>query len=145
MTIYITNQQKHTKIDCQKIENLTKNILLYLNQSGAELSILLVDDGEMQKLNQQYRGIDKTTDVLSFEASLPGISSPVLGDVVISVETAQKQALERGHDIIEEILHLLVHGILHLLGYDHEISEEEYLIMALKEQDILNFIKKGND
>ena len=109
------------------------------------MSILLVDDGEMQKLNQQYRGIDKATDVLSFEASLPGISSPVLGDIVISIQTAQKQAVERGHDIIEEILHLLVHGILHLLGYDHEFSEEEYLIMALKEQDILNFIKKGND
>lgn len=87
--------------------------------------------------------------MLSFEASLPDISSPVLGDVVINVMMAQKQSLAQGHDVHEEIFHLLVHGILHLLGYDHEVSEEEYLIMTQKEQEVIRgvrcqeFFKKG--
>jgi rRNA maturation RNase YbeY len=91
----------------------------------ATLTVLFAGDARMRSLNARYRGIDATTDVLSFPAKggdefvrLPG--RPHLGDVAISVPVARRQALERGHGVAREIEILLLHGYLHLLGYDHE-------------------------
>ena len=92
----------------------------------------------MQKLNRDYRGIDKPTDVLSFDVQISGLPSRALGDVVINVQQAQRQANEGQIDLYEEINHLLVHGILHLLGYDHEKSEQDYNLMIDKQNEILN-------
>jgi probable rRNA maturation factor len=86
-------------------------------------------------LNRQYRGKDKPTDVLSFP--LADEWQPcLLGDVVISVETATRQARRRGHSLREELQTLLIHGILHLLGYDHEISRSEAIRMHRKEREV---------
>lgn len=93
--------------------------------SPAEVSIVLVDDPRIQAMNRQYRGLDRPTDVMAF-SQLEGVSveSPglpvFLGDIVISVETAQRQAEENGLSAHEELDLLVVHGILHLLGYDDE-------------------------
>jgi probable rRNA maturation factor len=92
----------------------------------AALSILLTDDAGIQKMNRTYRGEDRPTDVLSFEAGdEPG---GYLGDIAISVETAVFQANAAGHEPVEELQLLAVHGTLHLLGYDHLHSEEKEMM-----------------
>jgi probable rRNA maturation factor len=80
----------------------------------AELSVLLTDDNTIRDLNRRYRGVDAPTDVLAFEQE----GGALLGDVVISVETAQRQATEQGHSLDREVGLLLAHGVLHLLGWD---------------------------
>lgn len=99
---------------------------------GGDVSVLLTDDAEIHALNQQWRGVDKPTDVLSFplhddldalgDADEGAIS---LGDVVISLDTARREAVERGVSLDEVVAHLMVHGVLHLLGYDHGAADEE--------------------
>lgn len=94
----------------------------------------------MRSLNSRYRGKDKTTDVLSFsfqEGSFPHIQPHVLGDIAISVPVAVRQALAAGHSTTREIELLLVHGLLHLLGYDHERSEQDARTMRRREQQLL--------
>ncbi|MDI3327708.1 MAG: rRNA maturation RNase YbeY [Alicyclobacillaceae bacterium] len=108
--------------------------------SGAEVSVALVDDLRIRELNRLYRGIDRPTDVLSF-AMREGEDGPafgeggreLLGDIVISVETALRQAREYGHGLEREVAFLAVHGFLHLLGYDHRTPEEEAVMFARQE------------
>ncbi len=112
----------------------------------AELSLLFVADSEMRSLNRRYRRIDKTTDVLSFplqDSCLVGgaIQSPKmkylpLGDVVISIPKVVEQARRDGRSLDGELLILLVHGVLHLLGYDHEVSLRQARIMQKREKEV---------
>ena len=102
----------------------------------AELSILFTGDRSMRALNRRYRGIDHATDVLSFsqrEGQFSDLRPDILGDIVISVPTAVRQARERNHSLGREIERLLVHGLLHLLGYDHERGPTEARRMRRKE------------
>ena len=108
---------------------------------AAEVSVLYTDDAFIAELNQQYRGIDGPTDVLSFALNegedddvvkVPG-APDVLGDIVISLETARRQAGNAGKTAADEVALLLVHGTLHLLGYDHETPEKEAVMW--KRQD----------
>lgn len=92
-------------------------------------------DSEIQTLNRQYRNKNKPTDVLSFPLT-DELQPSLLGDVVISVETAARQAQRRGHSLREELQTLLIHGILHLLGYDHEVSRSEAVRMQRKEREV---------
>jgi probable rRNA maturation factor len=100
-----------------------------------ELSLALVTDPEIHVLNRQYREKDKPTDVLSFPLA-DKLQPSLLGDVVISVETAARQAQRRGHSLREELQILLIHGVLHLLSYDHEISRSEAIRMHRKEREV---------
>ncbi len=105
----------------------------------AELSLFLTDDETVHELNRTYRGVDKTTDVLSFsqrEGENPDLWDNLLGDVIISVDQAQRQAVEYGHSMDREVGFLTVHGVLHLLGWDHEEPEDERRMMG-KTEDIL--------
>jgi len=99
-------------------------VFLYENIPSASLTILLADDDFLQDLNRRYRSQDKATDVLSFpfdDQGLPEMQDDVyIGDIAISVPYAQRQADGRGHNVMAELQLLAVHGILHLLGYDHE-------------------------
>lgn len=99
-----------------------------------ELSILLTDDAQIQQMNRDFRGVDKPTDVLSFPAgdALPGMeeADPYLGDIAISVPYATRQAAQAGHDLAGELQLLAVHGLLHLLGYDHDDAEEKAAMWA---------------
>lgn len=123
-----------------------KNLALRLLRAEScgddtEVSILLTGDEHIRALNREYRGIDKPTDVLAFsqtEGEPIGceMNDGLLGDVVISVETAQRQAEEHSHSLDEEIDVLLAHGLLHLLGYDHENSEDAKVMFA-KQEEIL--------
>jgi probable rRNA maturation factor len=95
-----------------------------------QVTVLLTTDAAIRKLNRQFRGKDKATDVLSFPAEGPG-SEEIAGDVAISVTTAMGQAAEQGHSLSTEIKVLILHGLLHLAGYDHETDEGK---MARREQ-----------
>lgn len=111
-----------------------------------ELSIALVDEDEMTKLNEQYRGVAGPTDVLSFACDEPsptlGDEPILLGDVIIAPSIAERQAAEFGHSVEHELDVLLVHGVLHLLGYDHE-TEEGAAAMAVREAAILDAYAAG--
>ncbi len=102
----------------------------------AELSLVLVSDAVMRRLNRDWRGKDRPTDVLSFaQAEGPGgAPAGLLGDVVISLDTARRQAAERAAPLGSELDRLLVHGVLHLLGYDHERSPAEARRMQRRER-----------
>jgi rRNA maturation RNase YbeY len=120
-----------------RLRNAGKALLAAVDHGGSQLSIVLVDDEEMTRLNRRYRGRRKTTDVLSF-AQLEGdeIESPDaqhLGDVVVSVPVAKRQAKDGGWTLEEELLRLIVHGLLHVLGYDHEKSSREERRMRREE------------
>ncbi|HZK18798.1 MAG TPA: rRNA maturation RNase YbeY [Clostridia bacterium] len=103
----------------------------------SELSIVFVDDAYIQGLNSKYRNTDAPTDVLSFyfdeEVGPEGLES-LLGDVVISLETANRQAKEYGHNFRRELLYLTVHGILHLCGYDHDTEEKRKTMRDIEEE-----------
>ena len=110
--------------------------------SGAELSVVVTDDETVRELNRRFLGVDAPTDVLSFglEAEdgfvTPPGSARQLGEIIISHPTAARQAGEAGHPLGEELAHLLVHGSLHLLGYDHE-SRADALWMRAREEALL--------
>ncbi|KAG7024608.1 Sugar phosphatase YidA [Cucurbita argyrosperma subsp. argyrosperma] len=110
---------------------------------SVEMSVLLCNDEFICKLNKEWRDEDHATDVLSMSQHVPELKLPILmlGDIVISVETAARQAEERGHTLLDEIRILLVHGLLHLLGFDHEISEEAEVEMEKEEELLLKSLE----
>jgi probable rRNA maturation factor len=113
-----------------------ERLLEFFEIVDAELSVVLTDDAGIRALNAQWRGTDAPTDVLSFpqleEAYVSGMSL-ILGDIVISYETTARQANELGHTVDDELRVLLVHGLLHLLGHDHEDDEQARLMRAEEE------------
>jgi rRNA maturation RNase YbeY len=114
--------------------------LLELLDVDAELSVALVDDAEIRRLNSTYRQVDKPTDVLAFamREGDGGVLHPdLLGDVVISLDAAARQAAARGVPVAQEVRLLLTHGLLHLLGYDHERSPAEARRMFRKQRALL--------
>jgi probable rRNA maturation factor len=111
-----------------------------LNQ--AEVSVYIVDEAESQELNTQYRGKDKPTNVLSFPADIPDeVGVPLLGDLVICAPVVEREAQEQGKTLAAHWAHMLVHGTLHLLGYDHIEDDEAEVMEALETRLItqLNF------
>ena len=112
---------------------------------GVALTVLTTDDATIEDLNSRFLGIDAPTDVLAFpeaaEAPLGEGEAPSLGDIAISVPTAQRQAAELGHSLADEMAHLLTHGILHLCGYDHEEGGEEEERMRSREEHYLGDIR----
>jgi probable rRNA maturation factor len=111
--------------------------LAALGEAGARVSVLLTDDASVQKLNAQFRAKDKPTNVLSFPSpEIPGDPAPLLGDLALAGETCAREALEESKSLHDHLSHLVVHGVLHLCGYDHETSEEAEEMEAL-EREIL--------
>jgi probable rRNA maturation factor len=115
-----------------------------LDFPDAELSILIVDDQQIARLNRQYLNREGPTNVIAFamqEGPFSEIAPDLLGDVVISIETAYRQAQDAGLRLPDYFDQLLIHGILHLLGYDHENDKSEALKMEQKSNEILESIK----
>lgn len=112
----------------------------------AELSIVIVDDAQIREINRDYLQRDKSTNVISFamqEGEGAGIQPSLLGDVVISAQTAARDAEEAGLPFISELYFLLLHGVLHLVGYDHERgTEQEAAEMEAKEQEIFALLQQ---
>jgi probable rRNA maturation factor len=106
----------------------------------AELSILLTDDAEQRALNRQWRGIDKPTNVLSFPQIEPfGPVVGLLGDIVLARETVEREAAAEGIPFVHHFTHLVVHGFLHILGYDH-LEDDDATIMEALETEILGVL-----
>ena len=147
MEILITNECPKINVDIGEIELQIGKILTTLDCNDHEISILFIGDQGIRDLNRQFRDIDRPTDVLSFpqisddEPEPPG--APVLGDVAISLETARQQSEDHGLSLKEELTLLLIHGILHLLGYDHEISAQEEERMRKKTRELFEVIYPG--
>ena len=126
-------------VESKLLSKIAHRALDVLGLNKAELSIVLVSDAQIRRLNKLYRNKDKPTDVLSFPIGEKVEDWLILGDIVISVDTAKRQAKELGYSLEEELKRLLVHGLVHLLGYDHELGgEEEKKFFELEE-----FVLKG--
>ncbi len=124
--------------DRGRLAERAEALLAALSHAESELSIALVDDATMARLNEQYRGRTGPTDVLSFsllEGEHAEQRGTMLGDVVIALAVADRQAASLGHDLDEELLRLLIHGTLHLLGYDHE-RDDEAAVMEAREREL---------
>lgn len=122
----------------EEIEKVIAYALQYLHLQKVEFSIILVDNEKIHALNKEYRHIDRETDVITFaledgmEMDTPEIR--VLGDIYISVPKAKEQAIEYGHSLKRELCFLSIHGLLHLLGYDHMQTEEEKKMFDLQKE-----------
>jgi rRNA maturation RNase YbeY len=120
-----------------------ERLLAAAGQWNAEVSVLFVGDGAMRTLNRRYRKRDRTTDVLSFSFREGGgmpVRPAMLGDIVIAVPVAERQAREDGETLTRSLDRLLVHGLLHLLGYDHERSAAEARRMQARERKLLGVL-----
>jgi len=137
MPVEVVRRDGGKQFPIRRLKKIATSVLELLKQHDAELSIALVGNAEIRKLNAQFRKKDYSTDVLSFPAQ-DGILSEVrlLGDVVISVDQAKQQARERSRTLDEEMITLLIHGVLHLLGYDHERSAKDARTMTRLEKRI---------
>lgn len=123
MKIQIDNNQNKIKINKRIIRGTVSKLLKSLDCADKEISLKFVDDEQIKKLNKKYLGKDKPTNVLSFpirEGEYSEVNPNIMGDIVISTETAKRDALRGNLTVNQEIDFLIIHGILHLLGYNHE-------------------------
>ncbi|HTG91653.1 MAG TPA: rRNA maturation RNase YbeY [Pyrinomonadaceae bacterium] len=120
--VEVVNRQRTCKVPSHKWTELGKNILNQIGRGGSSATIAFVSDRKSRELNRTFRGIDKPTDVLSFPS---GDGGPDLGDIAVSIETAKIQARQNGLSLEREIAQLILHGLLHLCGYDHETDKGE--------------------
>jgi probable rRNA maturation factor len=156
MPVHIQSRIRCVTIDLARLGRLARAILANVGETSAELGILFVGDQRMRGLNRRYRAKDRTTDVLAFamrEAVMPYAlrqaqgrplrrRSDILGDVVIAVPTAVRQAKQGRQSLDEELTALLIHGILHLCGYDHERGEKEARRMHRRERMVFRSISR---
>lgn len=140
MDIQIQNLQNTKVLSLPSIRLFLEKCLVYLDLTDSELSVLFINDEKIRQLNRRYRGLDRSTDVLAFsmqEGEGPATPPNILGDIVISVETASRQGEEIGWGMEKEIYKLLTHGLLHLIGFDHETNPTEALRMQDKEEEVM--------
>ena len=144
MGILIDDRQKRHKISKTILQKKAQAILNALGSHEGELSILVVDDSEIKTLNKDYLNRSGPTNVIAFpmkEGDFSDINPQLLGDVVISMETAGREALQSGISTEERFAQLLVHGILHLFGFDHEKSEQDARKMEKKSDELLKLFE----
>ena len=156
MLITLENDQDKIIIDDALKERLIAGLNAVARLHGlteqTEVDITIVDDEEIHRLNREYRDVDRPTDVLSFALDegddepelVDALEEHLLGDIIISAETAQRQGEEFGHGLTREVVYLAVHGLLHLLGYDH-MKEEDKVIMRAKEEEALREIELSEE
>lgn len=136
---YIENRQKKIPLNLTKIEQWLRQIQELLECEDDDISVILVDDKEIKSINRQYLGKDRPTNVISFpmrEDGFDNVAPHLLGDIMVSVDTAERQSEESDIPLEDMILFLMIHGTLHLLGYDHETSEEGRKQMVDKEDEL---------
>lgn len=133
--IEVVSRQRRKKMDCERWQVFSEEALKAIGKSGHEVSIAFVSDNQIRVLNKRFRGLSKSTDVLSFPAGedpFTNATQPRLGDIAISVERAESQALENGLAFEDEVAQLILHGLLHLCGYDHETDEGQMNRLELR-------------
>lgn len=140
MSIGIFNKTEE-KIDKRFVRKVVKHTLKKMEAEKSEVNIIFVGLEEIHEINKTYRNVDRPTDVISFALEdtedVTVYEERVLGDIYICLDKVHEQAKEYGHTEIREMAFLIVHGLLHLLGYDHMIKEEEKIMFGLQEE-ILN-------
>ncbi len=145
MTVFITNEQDKIEIPADWEEKINRVAAICLREEQmpeeAEVDLLFVDNEAIREMNREYRDKDSATDVLSFpiyepDEEIDDEDEILFGDIVISLERAQEQCEEYGHSLEREVMYLLVHGLLHLSGYDH-MEEEEKKVMRAQEEKLL--------
>lgn len=138
-SIFVDNKQKDYPIDAAAIERAVSFVLDEEGAASGDVTVTFVDSAEMSGLNKKYRGIDGPTDVLSFSMTEQGIDEPnlvapepepILGDVVVCPRVAAENAVDQRHSTEREILEITIHGILHLLGYEHETLDDASKMLA---------------
>ena len=148
MKVQVENQQKRIKIDKRKIRFKVTQLLKLTGCVNKEISITFVDDEGIQRINKQYLSKDRPTNVISFslqEGEFGDINPAMLGDVVISVDTAIRDADKGNLSFDEEIFFLIIHGLLHLLGYNHvNTSKANTLKMKQKERELFRLLAQFN-
>ena len=135
MPVLVRHRLRRYVVRLPAFTRIAQGLLALTGEAQSELSLELVSGPRMRRLNREYRGQDRPTDVLAFSLrEAPGPASNLLGDVVIALPVAIAQAREYHHSVDEELIRLLIHGALHLLGYDHEKGEREARRMQRKER-----------
>jgi probable rRNA maturation factor len=141
LNIEFANETKETISELKELKKLIRYAIKYMKLDNIEFGVIMVDNKKIRELNKTYRNIDRETDVITFrledyeEVMYDKIK--VLGDIYISIDKARSQSIEYGHSYLRELSFLLIHGFLHLLGYDHMNSEDEKEMFELQEE-ILN-------
>ena len=139
--IGIYNQTEDEVQELATVEKLLNYAVSYEKLDNVEFNVIIVDNQEIHQLNRECRGINRPTDVITFDlednTDFPDLDIRILGDIYISLDKAKGQALEYGHSFLRELSFLAVHGFLHLLGYDH-MEENDEKIMFDKQEEILN-------
>ncbi len=146
MEILIRNAQRKFPLDTSLLKKRITAVLEALDQEQSELSVLLTNNAKIRELNYNYRDKDRATDVLSFpqdDDALDENGLRLLGDVVISVETAVLQAEDHALTLEQELVLLTIHGVLHLLGYDHDRSRKEEVYMKKTTQKVFQKLYPG--
>ena len=150
-TVYIANEQKKVKV-LPSLRGLVRRAvnatLKYEDyRCPCEISVIFTDNEKIHALNRQYRAVDRPTDVLSFPLFDEEVEGEplALGDIVLSLEKAQEQATEYGHSFEREVAFLVVHSMLHLLGYDHETSRDDEKEMFFRQEEIMKFLNLGKE
>lgn len=145
----IINETNEEIKEIEEINNVVEFALKYQKINNAIFNIIIVDENTIHELNKEYRGKDSVTDVISFaledDKTFIETDYRILGDIYICLNKAKAQALEYGHSFLRELAFLTVHGLLHLLGYDHMKEEEEKVMFKLQEMILNEYgIKKDN-
>jgi probable rRNA maturation factor len=130
--IYIKEENKNLPVSIKILKKLSRAAFSLTGKEAGDISLVVCDDQFISRLNTKYKGIEAPTDVLSFtmrEEETPQIGSNILGDIIISIDTARRQANAMGETLDEEFLILFIHGLLHLLGYTHNYQKDEKTMM----------------
>ena len=145
----IENRQKLVKIDRRSLRSNVMRLLKLVDCANKEICITLIDDAGIQIINKQYLLKDKPTNVISFslqEGEFGSVNPDMLGDIIISVETARRDACKGNLSLDEELLFLIIHGLLHLLGYDHvNTSQTNVRKMKQKERELFRCLTQTDD
>lgn len=140
--IEINNLTNEKLKEIEELKDYTKYLFDYMNIKDAVMSIIIVDNKEIHRINKEYRNIDRETDVISFaleEGETFDEPYKTLGDIYISIDKVYEQAKEYGHSVKRELFFLVTHGFLHLLGYDHMKKEDEEVMFPLQEKILDNY------
>ncbi len=132
--IEVVSRQRRKKMDCARWQSFAEQALQQIGSEPVDVTIAFVSNRQIQQLNKRFRGINSPTDVLSFPAgdSFEVSVDSNLGDIAISVERAESQAIENGLEFEQEIAQLILHGLLHLRGYDHETDDGQMNKLELR-------------
>jgi probable rRNA maturation factor len=135
----ILSRQKKLKVDIKRAKTALERLLEHIDCKGREVNVLLLDDEGIRAYNKEYLGRDRPTNVIAFpmqEGDFGDLNPDILGDILISVETAQREAVESSIPFAEMVDYLMIHGLLHLLGYDHETDRSAGRKMKKKEEEL---------